>query len=78
MSFTQPSRWIVVGATGVVGAEMLSLLAARGVPADNVSALGSERSAGRSVSYGSHSLHVEAASSSDVPPGAIVLLAVGA
>ena len=42
----------VVGATGVVGHEMLSILAEREFPADEVIAVGSERSAGAEVSFG--------------------------
>ena len=42
----------VVGATGNVGRTMLSILAERGIPAANVHALASSRSAGRQVSYG--------------------------
>jgi aspartate-semialdehyde dehydrogenase len=42
----------VVGATGNVGRAMLSILAERGVPIENVMAVASERSAGREVSYG--------------------------
>ena len=42
----------VVGATGNVGREMLSILAERGVPATEVIAVASERSAGGEVSYG--------------------------
>ncbi|WP_029010590.1 aspartate-semialdehyde dehydrogenase [Azospirillum halopraeferens] len=42
----------VVGATGNVGREMLSTLAARSFPADEVVALASAGSAGREVSYG--------------------------
>jgi aspartate-semialdehyde dehydrogenase len=42
----------VVGATGNVGREMLSILAERGVPASDVIAVASERSAGGEVSYG--------------------------
>src|SRR5579859_730766 len=42
----------VVGATGNVGREMLSVLAERGVPASDVTAVASERSAGGEVSYG--------------------------
>jgi aspartate-semialdehyde dehydrogenase len=42
----------VVGATGNVGREMLSILAERGVPAGEVIAVASERSAGGEVSYG--------------------------
>jgi aspartate-semialdehyde dehydrogenase len=42
----------VVGATGAVGREMLTTLAERGFPADEVVALASERSAGATVSFG--------------------------
>jgi len=42
----------VVGATGNVGREMLSILAERGIPARDVTALASERSIGVEVSYG--------------------------
>jgi aspartate-semialdehyde dehydrogenase len=42
----------VVGATGVVGGEMLATLAERKFPADEVVALASERSLGREVSFG--------------------------
>ena len=42
----------VVGATGAVGHELLTTLAERNFPADEVVALASERSAGQQVSYG--------------------------
>src|SRR5258708_36051432 len=42
----------VVGATGNVGREMLSILAEHGFPAEDVTAVASERSAGGQVSYG--------------------------
>src|SRR5579864_2778790 len=42
----------VVGATGNVGREMLSILAERGFPARDVTAVASERSIGVEVSYG--------------------------
>jgi aspartate-semialdehyde dehydrogenase len=42
----------VVGATGNVGREMLSILAERRFPADEVIAVASERSAGQEVSFG--------------------------
>ena len=45
-------RVAVAGATGNVGREMLSILAERKFPADEVIALASERSIGREVSYG--------------------------
>ncbi len=45
-------RLAVVGATGNVGREMLTTLAERKFPVDNVVALASERSSGREVSFG--------------------------
>src|SRR5438105_12441652 len=45
-------RVAVVGATGNVGREMLSILAERDFPADEVVALASSRSIGKEVSYG--------------------------
>src|SRR5204862_507450 len=50
----------VVGATGNVGREMLNVLAERGIPAGDVTAVASERSAGGEVSYGEdHVLQIE-------------------
>jgi aspartate-semialdehyde dehydrogenase len=45
-------RVAVIGATGNVGREMLSILAEREFPVDQVIALASERSVGREVSFG--------------------------
>src|SRR5258707_13383937 len=45
-------RVAVIGATGNVGREMLSILAEREFPADEVIALASERSVGKEVSFG--------------------------
>ncbi|MGO4129441.1 aspartate-semialdehyde dehydrogenase [Inquilinus sp. YAF38] len=45
-------RVAVIGATGNVGREMLSILAEREFPVDKVVALASERSVGRQVSFG--------------------------
>jgi len=45
-------RVAVIGATGNVGREMLSTLAERKFPVDDVVALASERSVGREVSFG--------------------------
>ena len=42
----------VVGATGNVGREMLSILAEREFPVDDMSALASTRSIGMQVSFG--------------------------
>ncbi len=47
-----PIKYAVVGATGNVGREILQILAERDVPAETVTAIASERSAGVEVSYG--------------------------
>lgn len=49
----------VVGATGNVGHEILSILDERKFPADEVIALASARSVGREVSYGDKNLKVQ-------------------
>ncbi len=49
-------RVVVVGATGAVGREMLSVLAERDFPADEVIALASSGSVGRQVSFGEDEL----------------------
>ena len=49
----------VVGATGVVGQEMLKVLSQRRFPARSIRALGSERSAGSEVAYNGSRLKVE-------------------
>ena len=50
----------VVGATGMVGREMLNILAEREFPADEVVALASRRSIGKEVSYGKRTLKTQA------------------
>ncbi len=52
----------VVGATGVVGRELVGALALSGHPADRVRLLASERSAGEELSFGEGTLEVEMAS----------------
>jgi aspartate-semialdehyde dehydrogenase len=49
----------VVGVTGIVGQEMLKVLAQRGFPAERVVALASERSKGLTVAYNGSRLTVE-------------------
>jgi aspartate-semialdehyde dehydrogenase len=49
-------RVAVVGATGTVGREMLTILEERLFPADEVIALASRRSVGKEVSYGDKTL----------------------
>ena len=50
----------VVGATGNVGREMLTVLDERGFPAGEVVALASRRSAGTEISFGKRTLKVQA------------------
>jgi aspartate-semialdehyde dehydrogenase len=49
----------VVGATGIVGQEMLRVLAQRNFPSDRVTALASERSKGLTVAFNGSSIKVE-------------------
>ncbi|TMC74279.1 MAG: aspartate-semialdehyde dehydrogenase, partial [Chloroflexi bacterium] len=49
----------VVGATGMVGQEILKVLAERKFPADKVIALASERSAGLTVPYNGSQLQIQ-------------------
>jgi aspartate-semialdehyde dehydrogenase len=72
-------RVAVVGATGAVGHEMLSTLAEREFPADEVVALASERSVGREVSFGEDDvLKVHALESYDFKGIDIALFSPGA
>jgi len=69
----------VVGATGNVGREILSILAERDFPTDTVRALASENSAGREVSYGDDDvLKVEPLSGFDFAGIDLVLFSAGA
>lgn len=54
-------RIAVVGATGVVGREVLSALFDRDFPAEHLTVLGSERSVGEELEYGEETLEVEKA-----------------
>ena len=49
----------VVGATGLVGTEMLKILAQRKFPADKVRVFASERSVGKQVPFNGHTLKLE-------------------
>ncbi|HVZ15023.1 MAG TPA: aspartate-semialdehyde dehydrogenase [Bauldia sp.] len=67
----------VVGATGNVGREMLSVLDERGFPADEVVALASRRSVGTEVSYGDGVLKVKALDNYDFSDTDIALMSAG-
>ncbi len=67
----------VVGATGNVGREILSILDERGFPADEVVALASRRSQGVEVSYGDKTLKVKALDTYDFSDTDICLMSAG-
>ena len=67
----------VVGATGNVGREMLSILDERGFPADEVVALASRRSVGQEVSFGDKTLKVKALEGFDFSDTDIALMSAG-
>jgi aspartate-semialdehyde dehydrogenase len=68
----------VVGATGVVGEAMLDILAERKFPTGNVHALASERSVGKTVSFGDRTLTVSDLAEFDFAQCAIALFSAGA
>jgi aspartate-semialdehyde dehydrogenase len=70
-------RVAVVGATGNVGREMLSILEERLFPADEVIALASRRSVGVEVSYGDRTLKVKDLESYDFSGVDLVLMSAG-
>src|ERR1700737_812179 len=59
MSTSKRLNVAVVGATGMVGHEMLRVLAQRHFPSDRVIALASERSKGLTVAYNGSSIKIE-------------------
>ena len=67
----------IAGATGNVGREMLSVLAERGFPADEVVALASRRSQGTEVSFGDRTLKVKALDNYDFSDTDICLMSAG-
>ncbi len=67
----------VVGATGNVGREMLSILAERAFPADEVVALASRRSQGTEVSYGDKTLKTKALDTYDFSDVDLCLMSAG-
>ena len=67
----------IVGATGNVGHELLSILDERKFPATEVVALASRRSVGKDVSYGDRTLKVKALENFDFTGTDIVLMSAG-
>ncbi|MDR1333365.1 MAG: aspartate-semialdehyde dehydrogenase [Holosporales bacterium] len=70
-------RFVVVGATGRVGREMLSILLEHGVSSDNVTAIASPRSAGTEIMYGATSLVVSTLDEVDFQQFDIALFSAG-
>ena len=68
----------VVGATGVVGEAMLDILAQRKFPVGEIFALASERSVGKTVSFGGRELDVEDLANFDFSKVQIGLFSAGA
>jgi aspartate-semialdehyde dehydrogenase len=67
----------VVGATGNVGREMMTILAERAFPVDEVVALASRRSVGQEVSFGDKTLKVKALEHFDFTGTDICLMSAG-
>ena len=70
-------RVAVVGATGTVGREMLTILSERLFPADEVIALASRKSTGTEVSYGDKTLKVKDLEQFDFTGVDLVLMSAG-
>jgi aspartate-semialdehyde dehydrogenase len=68
----------IVGATGLVGSEMLKILAQRGYPAEHVRVFASERSVGSEVSYNGHKLKLERLTESSFKDINVAMFAAGA
>ena len=67
----------VVGATGMVGSEMLKVLAQRSFPVERVAALASERSKGSDIRYNGSSIKVEELNESSFKGIDVALFAAG-
>src|SRR4029078_12217363 len=71
-------RIAVLGATGVVGQEILSVLEQRQFPVTSLRPLASARSAGRTVTFGGKTLEVQPAGPDSFSGMDIVLASAGA
>jgi aspartate-semialdehyde dehydrogenase len=70
-------RIVVAGATGNVGREMLTILAERGFPVDDIAVLASRRSLGTEVSFGDKTLKTRDLDTFDFTGWDIALFAIG-
>ncbi len=74
---TKPINVAVLGATGLVGEAIISILEERDFPVDTLYPLASERSLGKSVRFRGKSLHVIDAETFDYADAAIGLFSAG-
>jgi len=68
----------IVGATGLVGTEMLKILSERKYPAEQIRVFASERSIGNEVAYNGHKLKLERLNESAFKDINVVMFAAGA
>jgi aspartate-semialdehyde dehydrogenase len=68
----------IVGATGLVGSEILKVLLQRNFPAEQVRVFASERSVGNQVAYNGHTLKIEALTENSFKDVNVVMFAAGA
>ncbi|HET7420034.1 MAG TPA: aspartate-semialdehyde dehydrogenase [Candidatus Dormibacteraeota bacterium] len=68
----------VVGATGLVGSEMLKILSQRSFPVDKVRVFASDRSVGQQVPYNGHTLQLEKLDEKSFQDSRVVMFAAGA
>ncbi len=80
MSVPTPKRLnvAVVGATGLVGSEMLKILVQREFPVASVRVFASERSVGKEIRYNGHSLKLEKLEESSFKDIDVAMFAAGA
>jgi aspartate-semialdehyde dehydrogenase len=73
----KPQTVAILGATGAVGQELLSLLQERSFPLQQLKLLASPRSAGQSVAWGDQTLQVEAVNAAALAGVDLVLASAG-
>jgi aspartate-semialdehyde dehydrogenase len=76
-SISMAPKVAVLGATGMVGREILSIMAERGVPVANVTALASRKMMGAEVSYGDSTLKAKDVDEFDFTKVHVCIMATG-
>lgn len=77
-SYPRPFHFAVVGATGIVGQELLSIMSDQRIPVASIKAFASENSVGDTVSFGDEDITVEALSDQAFDGVDVVFFSVGA